>query len=170
MVSTAPSQSTAIEMKPDLKRYILYMRLTNVATTVLMCLAAVLVLAGSPEISLAILSLYVFAFGVLICCFEVSLKQVSASIAENFGLLYNVKGRCCFFFFIAILLFDMGIAGICAGVLMLLNLCFNAYVIVTFPEYEQIQRQIHFDGQDDPEAQARREAANLATQGFTEAV
>ena len=64
----------------------------------------------------------------------------------------------------------MDIAGIVAGSIMVANLAFNAYVIVRFPEYEQIQRQIHFDGSDDPENMARRKAADLATQSFTDAV
>ena len=76
----------------------LYMRITNMVTTIIMCLAAVLVLLGNPSASTAIIALYIFAFGVLICCFEMSLKQVSVSIAENFGMLYNAKGRVAFFF------------------------------------------------------------------------
>ena len=72
-------------------------------TTIIMCLAAVLVLLGNPSASTAIIALYIFAFGVLICCFELSLKQVSASIAENFGMLYNAKGRVAFFFLFDVL-------------------------------------------------------------------
>lgn len=167
VVSSAPSLQ---ELDPELKKYMLYMRITNMVTTVIMCLAAVLVLMGNPDASTAIISLYIFAFGLLICCFEISLKQVSVTIAQNFGMLYNAKGRIGFFFFIAILLFGMDIAGIVAGSLMVCNLTFNAYVIIKFPEYEQIQRQIHFDGVDDPENMARKKAADLATQSFTDAV
>jgi len=42
-----------------LKKYILLMRITNMVTTILMCLAAVLVLVSNPEVSTAILALYI---------------------------------------------------------------------------------------------------------------
>lgn len=37
------------------------------------------------------LSLYVFCFAVLICCFEVGLTVISKCMSQNFGFMYTVR-------------------------------------------------------------------------------
>merc|ERR1719263_2527922 len=63
-----------------------------------------------------VLCLYIWFFALLICCFETHLAQVSRIIGENFGFLYNVKGRVTFFVLVSFLCFSIGLIGLISGV------------------------------------------------------
>jgi COPI associated protein len=52
-----------------------------------------------------VLACYLFAFACILCCFETHLKAIARKIAENFGFLYNAKGRAVFLLFVGILCF-----------------------------------------------------------------
>lgn len=137
-----PQQQRQQEQTPakDKDNLVVYMRLCNVAVTVLMGVMACLALASFPGINSAILWLYIWFFGLLLCCFETHLKQVSKIIAENFGFLYHVKGRVAFLLLISMLCFSLNVKGTIAGVALLGAAAFNVYVLCKHPEYERLQQ------------------------------
>ena len=80
---------------------------------------------------------HIWFFALLICCFETHLAQVSRIIGENFGFLYNVKGRVTFFVLVSFLCFSIGLIGLISGVGLLVAAAYNAYVIYKHPDYER---------------------------------
>lgn len=126
---------------PGPDNLILYMRLCNVAATVLMSTMAVIKLLSLPGFNSAILSIYIWFFAILLCCFETHLKQVSKIIAENFGFLYHAKGRAAFFVLIGVLCLGISFLGVIAGFFALATAVFNIYVLHKHPEYEKKQQQ-----------------------------
>lgn len=117
------------------------MRLANVILSVLLCTGAFMELLTST--STAVISLYVFSFSVMLCCFETHLKAIAQSIAANFGFLYNPYGRALFLLFIAMLCFGMSnIVSLLAGACMCVNAVFNFYVIWKYPNYDSENRPV----------------------------
>jgi len=101
------------------------------------------------------------SFSTLVCCFETHLKGVAMSISENFGFMYNAKARASFFVFLALLCFSQGILGKIAGIAMLVNAAFSFFVIIKYPEYEEIHRKYGMvDGGDVLRERGRNWAAN----------
>jgi len=127
--------------EPAKDNLIVYMRLCNVAVTVLMGTTCVLELMSLPGFNTAILTLYIWFFAILLCCFETHLKQVSKLVAENFGFLYHVKGRVAFLVLVAMLCFGIGILGKITALALLAAAGFNVYVLYKHPEYEQEQQR-----------------------------
>jgi len=142
--SQAPAPPPA-DAPSNLPAMIVYMRLGNIALCIMMFLSSILCLTGD-NFSTAVLSIYVMAFSCLLCCFETHLKAISQAINENFGFLYNAKGRASFLIFVGLLCFSQGFLGTLAGVGMILNSLFSFYVIYTCPEYEAIHEAY---GQED---------------------
>ena len=118
-----------------------YMRLLNMGITILMSMAAVYRLLDFPGFNSAILSMYIWFFAALLCCFETHLKMVSKIIASNFGFLYHVKGRVAFLLLMAMLCFGLKTIGVIAGCGCIFAAGFNAYVISKHPEYEQSMKR-----------------------------
>jgi hypothetical protein len=58
----------------NMQRYHLALRVGYIVSAVMMATAAVLRLLGGPDIGTAFFSIYIFLFGVLICCFEFALN------------------------------------------------------------------------------------------------
>ncbi|KAJ8604575.1 hypothetical protein CTAYLR_007626 [Chrysophaeum taylorii] len=133
-----PPPAPAPEAPKD--NLVIYMRLVNVGVTILMSAMACIKLLSFPGFNSAVIAIYIWFFALLLCCFETHLKQVSKIIAENFGFLYHVKGRCAFLVLSAMLCFGISTLGIVAGVALLLAAGFNAYVIYEHPEYEMQQQ------------------------------
>ena len=84
---------------------------------------------------------YVFSFSCLLCCFETHLKAISRVIGENFGFMYNVRGRVAFLILVAFLCFGLGLLGLIAGLAMFAVAGFNAYAIYKNPGYEEKTRE-----------------------------
>ena len=141
----------------SLPTQIIYMRLMNIALSAVMFLSSLLSLTGD-DFSTAVLSIYVMAFSCLLCCFETHLKAVSIAITENFGFLYNAKGRATFLVFVGLLCFSQGFLGTIAGVGMILNAAFSFYVICTHEEYEAIHAAY---GQEDGATVLKRQGGQL---------
>ena len=137
--------TTKVNAPSNLPAMIVYMRLGNIALCIMMFLSSILCLTGD-NFSTAVLSIYVMAFSCLLCCFETHLKAISQAINENFGFLYNAKGRASFLIFVGLLCFSQGFLGTLAGVGMIMNSLFSFYVIYTCPEYEAIHEAY---GQED---------------------
>ena len=102
-----------------------------------MAAAAIIKLLSLPAFTKGVLCLYICFFALLICCFETHLAQVSRIIGENFGFLYNVKGRVTFFVLVSFLCFSIGLIGLISGVGLLVAAAYNAYVIYKHPDYER---------------------------------
>lgn len=137
-----PQQQQQQEQAPANSKdnLVVYMRLCNVAVTVLLGVLACISLASLPGLNAVILWVYIWFFGLLLCCFETHLKQVSKIIAENFGFLYHVKGRVAFLLLISLLCFNLNVTGTIAGAALLGTAAFNVYVLYKHPEYEQQQQ------------------------------
>jgi len=167
--ASAPSRAAPPARNPnDLPRLIIYMRLINVGLCIIMSAAAVLALLELVDIPTAVLACYVWAFSCMLFCFETQLKFIATIINDNFGFLFSARGRTVFLLFISFLCFSLGILGLIAGILMILNACFNFYVILRYPEYVEMQR-INLETQtanylkNNPNV-ARQAAASAGTQ------
>lgn len=86
-------------------------------------LASVLNLMGSPAISQAIVCLYLFGFGILICGFEMGfgMRAISDAIDGNCGFIQHAAGRTAFLLLVGMLAFALGTWGIVGG-----SACFTA--------------------------------------------
>lgn len=62
---------------------------------------------SSSSVSTGFISMYVFVFASLLCCYEVGWRQVVFYIVQNFGFMYNPVGRMIFIVFTAILCFEI---------------------------------------------------------------
>mmetsp|Transcript_53641 Transcript_53641/g.68877 ORF Transcript_53641/g.68877 Transcript_53641/m.68877 type:complete len:300 (-) Transcript_53641:173-1072(-) len=122
-----------------LSKLIFYMRVANICVASLMVTSAILTLLADSSATLAtlVICIYMSCFGCLLCCFEAHLKSVSATIADNFGFMYNAKGRFCFLVLLSTLCFSLDLIGKITGILLCLTACLNLYVIIKFPEYSQ---------------------------------
>ncbi|KAJ1452156.1 hypothetical protein M885DRAFT_528011 [Pelagophyceae sp. CCMP2097] len=117
------------------------MRMLNVGVSALMSAAAVIALLSLPSFDTAIISLYIWFFAIMLCCFETHLKAVSKVIASNFGFLYHAKGRLLFLVLLATLCFGLGLLGLISGGFLLFAAGFNTYVICKYPGYESDQQR-----------------------------
>jgi COPI associated protein len=66
---------------------------------------------ASNSIANNFLAVYVFFFSMIVCCYEVAIRQVTFIIVQNFGFMYNPVGRSIFLIFVAILLFQLSTMG-----------------------------------------------------------
>lgn len=145
--SEGSSQPEPLNIPPEelkqIEKWHLILRVSYMAISILMATAAVLALENA-SLGTFFIALYVFAFAVIICCFELSLKGIAVIIAENLGFLYTKTGRMIFMVFIAVMCFDLKIIGKVTMAILLLAVCVNLYVFFTFPKYEVWLRRKHF--------------------------
>ncbi|GMH72560.1 hypothetical protein TrVE_jg12578 [Triparma verrucosa] len=118
-----------------------YLRLINLLTSVGVCVLSFIIILGSmganADLTKAIMCLYVFCFGIMICCFELQLKAVSQYIAGNFGFFFDAKMRSGFLLFVAMLCFDLGPLGIVCGAALICISAINLYALCKYPDYIQ---------------------------------
>ena len=119
----------------------LYTRVINFVLSICMILGSLISLLTTNSATTGVIACYVSVFACLLCCFETHLKQVSKVIAANFGFLYSAKSRAFFMVFVGTLMFSFSLFGMLVGALMIVNAGFNIYIIVKYPEYDDIQRQ-----------------------------
>ena len=148
------------------RRYHLYMRVANVVLTSLMCAAAGIQLVNA-DLAGAVICVYVFFFGLLICCFEAHLRAVARVIADNFGFMYDSKGRFLFMVFVGILCFNLKIFGIIVGAALVANSFVGLYIMCSFPqvleeELQDLETTLGRTVKDNPEMVAK--AGNAAGQ------
>jgi hypothetical protein len=127
----------------QLEKWNLILRVSYMAMSILMAAGSFLSLDDS-SLGTVFVALYVFAFAVIICCFELALKGIAFYIAENFGFLYTKSGRLLFMVFVAVMCFDLGTIGKVSMALLLLLVCVNIYVFLALPNYEAWLRKKHF--------------------------
>jgi len=133
-------EATSTEINPNIPRLILYTRISNLILSVCMILTSLLALLTTQSMTTGVLSCYVVVFACLLCCFETHLKQISKLIAMNFGFMYSAKSRSAFMMFIGTIMFSFSLFGKLIGAAMLLNACFNIFIIFRYPEFEDAQR------------------------------
>jgi len=121
-------------------RMILYTRIVNLVLSVCMIIASLLSLLTTANATTGVLACYVMVFSCLLCCFETHLKQISKIIALNFGFLYSAKSRAVFMIFVGTILFSFSLFGKIVGCAMLVNACFNIFILFKYPQYEDAQR------------------------------
>jgi len=123
----------------------LLLRLSYMAAAIIMSAAAVVSLMNQTDTGLAFFAVYVFAFSILICCFETSLPMISRFISINFGFLYTLTGRLVFLLFVGFMVFSLSVFGKCAmGILYAVGLL-HAIIICKFPKFESYLRRKHFE-------------------------
>lgn len=122
-------------------------RIVNIGLCVLIAATSVVELITLPAPPAVVISVYLFAFACILCCFETHLRMIARIIAGNFGFLYNAKGRTIFLLFVGILCFSLkSILGIISGVAMCVNAVFNALVLFRYPEIEEQQQRKDLEG------------------------
>lgn len=108
------------------------MRFTNFINALLLACGGVFVFIPVPTTISPILILsavYVFFFSMLLCCFECHISRFDVAVAKYFGFMFTWQGRCLFFLFNGLLSFGLGWVGIAAGIVTILNVIFNIYVL-----------------------------------------
>ncbi|GMH59077.1 hypothetical protein TL16_g02752 [Triparma laevis f. inornata] len=145
-LSSPPPSTNAVVMsqaKPTgpVPNVVRYLRLVNLLTSVGVCVLSFVIILGSmgagADLTKAIMCLYVFCFGIMICCFELQLKAVSQYIAGNFGFFFDAKMRSAFLLFVAMLCFDLGPLGIVCGAALSCISAINLYALCKYPDYIQ---------------------------------
>lgn len=82
-----------------------------------------------PDFAGIIIGAYVILLGCLVCCFELHLRRFDQYVFENFGFMYHWGGRFLFLFFVGTLSFGLGAFGLAAGIVSIVNVLFNLYVM-----------------------------------------
>lgn len=122
-----------------------FLRTTMIIVSVLCIITSWYNLAtATNSISTNFLAVYVFFFSMMICCYELALKQVAVLIVQNFGFLYNPVGRSIFLMFLAILLFQLSTMGVVMFAVLLTVGILQIYVDIRHPKFETYKRTMHF--------------------------
>jgi hypothetical protein len=95
-------------------------------------LAATLGLIGSPDVTEAIVLLYMWGFGIMLCMFETPLKVINQILHGNCGFMEHAAGRFMFLLLVGSLCFAYGVWGIIAGILCLMAAALNLYAGVVY--------------------------------------
>lgn len=145
--SPAEQQPPPAKKALSLPQLITYMRVANVLVAILMVLSSATSFLTAADVSSLVLGAYISCFGCLMCCFEAHLKQVSILLADNFGFLYNAKGRCLFLLLVGTLCFSLNIIGKITGALTCCVAAFNLYVLIKHPNWEKETQQADLKGE-----------------------
>eukprot|EP01039_Chlorochromonas_danica_P016020 gene16020-18895_t len=90
----------------------LALRLSYMAASSFMAIAAGLSLQSQKNLGLIFFALYVLFFSTMIWCFEFNLQMVASAIAVNFGFMYSLTGRWLFLLFVGFMSFSLSTLGI----------------------------------------------------------
>lgn len=99
---------------------------------------------ASNSVSTNFLAVYVFFFSMIICCYELALKQAAVLIVQNFGFMYNPVGRSIYLVFLAILLFQLSTVGKVMFAVLIIMGILQIYVDIRHPKFETYKRTMHF--------------------------
>jgi hypothetical protein len=97
-------------------------------------LAAVLKLIASPPFAMAVVSLYLFFFGMIICGFELGygLKAIAQAIDGNCGFMQHAGGRCGFLMLVGMMTWAFGLWGQIASALCYSSAALNIYAAISY--------------------------------------
>lgn len=132
---------------------ILKVAMIGISTLMIVC-AWYNIASASNSVATNFLALYVFFLSVLLCCYEIALRQAALYIVQNFGFMYNPLGRAFFLVFIAILCFQLSTFGIVMFCFLLIFGMVEIYVRVVHPKYGKYIRSLHYYENVAPGAQA----------------
>jgi len=137
MNAVALQDMEARQNSADPPKAVVYLRLINLLVSVGVCVLASLCVISTSTTSTtkAIMSVYVFMFGFMICCFEMQFKAFANYITANFGFFFDAKMRTLFLLFVSLLCFDLGVLGIIMGSGLLFCAGLNAYALCKYPEF-----------------------------------
>ena len=94
-----------------LKSWASYLRVAMIVVSTLMIIVSVTNISSGSSTELAFLAFYTMIFGTLICCYELAIRRVSLLIVQNFGFLYNPKGKLVFLLFVAVMVYQISLFG-----------------------------------------------------------
>ena len=136
MNAVALQDMEAKQQRGEPPKAIVYLRLINLLTSILVCALSVLcIITFNANVGKAVMSMYVFCFGFMICCFEMQFKAFANYITANFGFFFDAKMRTLFLIFVSLLCFDLGVLGIIMGAGLLSSAGLNAYALCKYPEF-----------------------------------
>lgn len=122
-----------------------FLRTTMIIVSLLCIITSWYNLAVSTNsVSTNFLAVYVFFFSMMICCYELALKQVAVLIVQNFGFMYNPIGRSIFLMFLAVLLFQLSTMGVVMFAVLISVGVLQIYVDIRHPKFETYKRTMHF--------------------------
>ena len=128
-----------------LKRWNKIVRVAMLILATLMMITAYYNFAtASNSVSSNFLALYILFFSVLICCYEIAWKTVSAAIAQNFGFMYRPIGRTIFYILVAIILFQLSTIGQIIFAFLIVLIIFQAILSCRHPQFDAYVRATHF--------------------------
>lgn len=129
----SPDQDPIPAEGPEvLTKYIILLRLMNMATMGLVGTAAVITLVSWPSITTVIYAVYAFFFACLVFCFETQLKMIRTAIAVNFGFFYSPIPRFLFDAMLCSMVWELGVLGLIAGIILVCLGTFNLYVLCKY--------------------------------------
>lgn len=122
-----------------------FLRISMITVSILCIITSWYNLAqASNSVSTNFLAVYVFFFSMIICCYELALKQAAVLIVQNFGFMYNPVGRSIFLTFLAILLFQLSTMGKVMFAILIIMGIIQIYVDIRHPKFETYKRTMHF--------------------------
>lgn len=122
----------------------LALRLSYMAASSFMAIAAGLSLQSQKNLGLIFFALYVLFFSTMIWCFEFNLQMVASAIAVNFGFMYSLTGRWLFLLFVGFMSFSLSTLGIVAMCFLYAVGLFHGYLMYRFPRFEEYLRKKHY--------------------------
>jgi uncharacterized membrane protein len=145
LINSFPLPGIDDEEMAKILKWSKFLRTTMIIVSVLCIITSWYNLAVSTNsVSTNFLAVYVFFFSMMICCYELALKQVAVLIVQNFGFMYNPIGRSIFLMFLAILLFQLSTMGVVMFAVLLAVGILQIYVDVRHPKFETYKRTMHF--------------------------
>ena len=161
--STAPNDPEFNEDMPDtekayrlgvsleefnvLKSWASYLRVAMIVISTLMIIVSISNISSGSSTEIEFLAFYTMLFGTLLCCYEIAIRRISALIVQNFGFLYNPKGRLIFLLFVGIMIYQISVFGkIVFGLLLMMGLVY-VYVWCKHPKFPLYMRKLHHYGQ-----------------------
>jgi len=93
----------------EIQTWVRKLKYGYIAISTFLVITALLSFVSLTVITSGFIAFYLLMFSCLICCYEIGIKFITKQIVQNFGFLYNGKGRLAFLIFVAVLSFSLGI-------------------------------------------------------------
>ena len=100
--------------------------------------------SGSNTWGTVFIGCYVFAFAILICCFEIGLSIITRCMSENFGFLYTISGRIIFLALVCGMCAKLFIFGYVMIAVIAVVLLVHTILLIRNPRLGEYTRQLHY--------------------------
>lgn len=129
----------------ELRKWSRGLRIGMIVCSVFMAVTSwyALVSTSATSISTLFISLYLFFFSGLICCFESGLPMVTQRIVMNFGFMYTAMGKLFFLLFVGFLAYGLSNLGIATFALIIVYLAAYLYAQFKHPQFAKYMRVMH---------------------------